>query len=137
MAKNSTTPVTSTPATMKKSNSASGQKSIHSFFSKTPTTSNSVKLPERSSPRKTVAAKPNFSKKVSRSDLTPVPSSDAPIPEDLDDQKASLTVVDGLPSPVSADKRQTRDTEPSNEAGTPSRRVRHSTPLSKPKSDCI
>lgn len=130
-------PVTSTPATMKKSGSASGQKSIQSFFSKTPTTSNSVKLPERSSPRKTVAGKPNFNKKLSRSDLTPVPSSDAPVPEDADEPKASPTLANGLPSPVSADKRQTQDPEPSNEAGTPSRRVRNSVALLRPYSDAF
>lgn len=60
-----------TPATLKKSNSSSAQKSIHSFFAK----SASVKLPERTSPRK--SAKPNYAQANSRLDSTPVPTSDA------------------------------------------------------------
>lgn len=107
MARKSATPVSSTPATLKKAGSASGQKNIQSFFSKTPTTASAIRLPERSSPRKTPAGKPNFNGTASRLALTPVPSSDAPVPEEDEDTKID----------------QTRDEPSSNAAGTPSRRV--------------
>lgn len=125
MAKKSSTPSASTPATLKKTgSSASGQKSIQSFFNKTPSTASTVKLPERTSPRKPLASRPNFSANTSRSSLTPVPSSDAPVPEDFHDTKASSHIDPGLPSPASADKRQTQNIEPTDGASTPSRRVR-------------
>lgn len=89
MAKKAPTPVASTPATLKKSNSSSAQKSIASFFSKTPTTAKPVSLPERSSPRKATSARPNFSASVRRSNLTPVPSSDAIEPDTTYDEKVS------------------------------------------------
>lgn len=124
MARKSATPVTSTPATLKKqgSGSGSGQKSISSFFSKTPATANTLKLPERTSPRK-AASKPNFSEAAS-SRLTPVPSSDAPIAEDDEDVKASAHFINSLPSPVSTDQSQAPSVEATNGAVTPSRRVR-------------
>lgn len=123
MVRKSLTPVASTPATLKKSNSTSNQKSIQSFFNKTPSTSNAVKLPERTSPRKIPAGKPNFNGSSSRINLTPVPSSDAPVSEDYEDTKASLDSSPGLPTPVSADQSQTQDVGVTNGAGTPSRRV--------------
>lgn len=123
MGKKSASPSLPMPASVKKTGSASGQKSIQSFFSKTPSTANSVKLPERSSPRKSAVSKPNFNKVSARSNLTPVPSSDAPVPEDDSDPTASPSLVNGLPSPVSADKGQPQDEEPNDGTGTPSRRV--------------
>ncbi|KAK5952604.1 DNA mismatch repair protein msh6 [Knufia fluminis] len=126
MAKKSSTPSASTPATLKKTgSSASGQKSIQSFFNKTPSTASTVKLPERTSPRKPLASRPNFSANTSRSSLTPVPSSDAPVPEDFHDTKASSHIDPGLPSPASADKRQTQNIEPTDGASTPSRRAKN------------
>ena len=110
------------PASLKKAGSASGQKSLLGFFSKTPTPSANgstqpKSLPERSSPRKNLTNK--FTAAPSRSSqLTPQPSSDAVAPEeDEEDEEqdivsasvkashsSSSAAAKGLPSPVSADE---------------------------------
>ncbi|KAK5076960.1 DNA mismatch repair protein msh6 [Lithohypha guttulata] len=123
MARKGSTPASSTPATLQKAGSSSGQKSIAAFFSKTPTSASAVKLPERSSPRKK-SSRPNFSAPTSRPKLTPVPSSDVVGPEDDEDIKASPRFGYGLISPASADRDQTKPVEVVNGTGTPSRRVK-------------
>ena len=102
------------PSTLKKAGSASGQKSLLGFFSKTPTpTANGLpkSLPERTSPRKNLTNK--FAAPSRGSQLTPQPSSDAAGPEDDEEEqeivsasaKASHSAANkGLPSPVSADE---------------------------------
>ncbi|KAJ9652495.1 DNA mismatch repair protein msh6 [Neophaeococcomyces mojaviensis] len=106
MAKNSSTPNASTPATLKKANSSAGQKSIHSFFSKTPNATQVVNLPERSSPRKALGSKPNFNRVTLPRDLTPVPSSDAREPEIQEDEDAQqVENGSGTPSRRAKSKR--------------------------------
>jgi DNA mismatch repair protein MSH6 len=107
------------PASLKKAGSASGQKSLLGFFSKTPTptangTSQPKSLPERSSPRKNLTSK--FAAPARNSQLTPQPSSDAVAPDEDEEQDVvsasvkkashspSSAADKGLPSPVSADE---------------------------------
>ena len=116
---------TPTPATLKKSSSSAGQRTLHGFFSKTPTPSTTTKLPERSSPRKP-ALKDRLSAPSRSSQLTPQPSSDAIHPEEDEAQdaaKASQHANKGLPSPVSADGSQSNTKEEVTANGTPSRKV--------------
>lgn len=117
------------PATLKKAGSASGQKTLLGFFSKTPAASTGVltpkSLPERSSPRKNLTNK--FSTPATSSRLTPQPSSDAIIPEDEDlvqVQASCSSSAKGLPSPVSADGSQTNGVEEHNGQSTPSRKAK-------------
>lgn len=123
------------PAILKKAGSASGQKTLLGFFSKTPSTAPSTQrsLPERSSPRKNLNNK--FAAPARASQLTPQPSSDAIAPED-DEIPAPVTVQAscsaaakvGLPSPVSADEAQVNgaedDEQPAFGQNTPSRKAK-------------
>jgi DNA mismatch repair protein MSH6 len=111
------------PASLKKSGSASGQKSLLGFFSKTPTPTPSTiqKLPERTSPRKPLGNK--FTAPLKKTQLTPQPSSDAVEPEDEDavvpEASTTPSAAKALPSPVSADGEQK-----SHGQGTPSRKAK-------------
>lgn len=119
---------TSTPAStpsLKKSASSGGQKTLLGFFQRTPSTSSPVLPPTAtlSSPSAT-SYKPASPR--SSSSLTPAPSSDPADPEDENDNHAknrSPSIPKGLPSPVSADERQTNGVEELNARGTPTRRV--------------
>ena len=116
---------TPTPSTLKKSNSSGGQRTLHGFFSKPSTPASTTTLPERSSPRKP-GLKDRLSAPSRSSQLTPQPSSDAVEPEEEEEpeiSKASQDPTKGLPSPVSADERQTNGAEEVTVNGTPSRKV--------------
>ena len=119
--KTSATP-TPIPSTLKKSESEGKQRTLHGFFSKTPTPAAVTKLPERSSPRKP-KLNDKFTAPARSSNLTPAPSSDAIAPEDDEEPKASEPSANSLPSPVSTDEAQTNGTEEVTANGTPSRRV--------------
>ncbi|KAJ9640182.1 DNA mismatch repair protein msh6 [Knufia peltigerae] len=120
----------STPSLKKSQSSGSGQKTLLGFFQRTPSTGSSPALPSRQS-----TATPGLQKDRERStaaystsSLTPVPSSDGPEPEldkdKGDDVRTSPPPAKGLPSPVSADERQTNGVGDSSARGTPSRRAK-------------
>lgn len=110
--------ITSTP-----SSSSGQQRTLLGFFSKTPSTGKSVKLPERTSPRKPVT-KPSFDRQTTASSLTPAPSSDAPSPEPNTGKRDQASATPkGLPSPASTDNSQSNDINGVTSSGTPSRRV--------------
>ena len=117
----------STPSTLKKSASSGGQKTLHGFFSKTPSATPSSTLPSRSTPtsKTTPSLKGRLSASSSASQLTPVPSSDAPEAEEdeLETKASRPASAKGLPSPVSADEGQTHGDGELSAFGTPSRRV--------------
>lgn len=116
----------STPATLKKSASSSGQRSITGFFGKAQNTPTPTRLPHRSPAKETTKKNALLDRATSRLDLTPVPSSDGPEPEvesPAGDTKASSTAVQGLPSPASTDEGQTNGTDGLTNSGTPSRRA--------------
>lgn len=121
MAKKGATVVASTPTTLKKSNSSSAQRTLHGFFTKTPSTTQSTKSSDVGS----TVAKADFSRMSSVSDLTPVPSSDAPEPEEEDTiKKVSRHVpTKCLPLRISANRKQTNGTKQLSPLGAPSRRV--------------
>ena len=126
MAKKPGVSSTPTPATLKKQVSGGAQRTLHGFFSKTPTPATTAKLPDRSSPRKQ-NLKNRFAAPLKNGSLTPVPSSDAIEPEEEEEQdtaKASAPSAHGLPSPVSADEGQTNGVEDVTDRGTPSRRAK-------------
>ncbi|KIX00439.1 uncharacterized protein Z518_10578 [Rhinocladiella mackenziei CBS 650.93] len=130
----SSTPA-STPA-LNKPSSSRGQRTLLGFFQKTPSSGSPAALPPRSSNTSPVPSK-GRSKTTgapSGSSLTPAPSSDALELENEDDDgddnnnnnsinKASSPPSKGLPSPVSADERQTDGMEELTARGTPSRRA--------------
>ncbi|RMZ77096.1 hypothetical protein DV737_g4557, partial [Chaetothyriales sp. CBS 132003] len=107
MAKKVGVATTPTPSSLKKASSGGTQRTLHGFFTKTPTPAPATKLPDRSSPRK-----PTLQEKLTapakNGSLTPLPSSDAVEPEDEPGlSEASAPAANGLPSPVSADEGQT------------------------------
>ena len=124
-------PSAASPASLKKSAWIGGQRTLHGFFSKPPSSSSPTSLPERLSPAKprSTSTKDRLLGTSRSSQLTPVPSSDALEPdlEDFDAQfkASSPPAPKGLPSPVSADGRQTNGVEEEEVTarGTPSRRV--------------
>lgn len=123
MVKKGASQVASTPATLKKSNSSSNQRTLHGFFSKTPTpgaTKSTGVSTTDSSFNKSI-----FSDVSSISDLTPVPSSDAlePAPEDDTPKASTSESALGLLLPASADETQADAPAELTSFGTPSRKV--------------
>ncbi len=121
----------STPALKKSTSSGSTQKTLHGFFTKTPSTaSTTTTMPERSSPRKNKSLQKKMIARVPSSQLTPVPSSDGPEEQEAAEAttKESSTLGKGLPSPVSSandglEGQTNGATEELTMSGTPSRRV--------------
>lgn len=122
MAKKAANSVASTPATLKKSSSSNAQRTLHGFFSKTPTPSTT-----KSTSQSTIDSviKPSFSHNSSFSDLTPVPSSDVAEPEEdtIVAQKGTNRSAKGPISSVPTDEKSNGDTDGVTAFGTPSRRV--------------
>jgi len=125
MAKKGSTAPVATPAPKKPG--SGGQRTLHGFFSRTPSSGSPATLPQRGPSTKTADSglRAKLSAGPSSSQLTPAPSSDAPEPElDGGHAKASPDLTKGLPSPVSADEGQANGTDELTVFGTPSRRVR-------------
>lgn len=128
------TGVASTPSgqtpTLKKigSTGEKSQKTLHGFFSKTPSTASSATaLPTRLSPRKNNGTlKSKMLAPPSSSHLTPAPSSDAVEPEEDLPQASQSPRLTGLPSPLSSANSQDQtkgDSDNVTAYGTPSRKV--------------
>ena len=129
---------TQTPALKKSSSNpqnVKNQRTLLGFFQKTPTTASSTStLPETlpSVSQKSNTLKVNRFAQTNRSQITPVPSSDA-LDEDgnnpeQDFLKESSRSKEGLPSPVSSTNggymgQTTADAEELTSFGTPSRKV--------------
>lgn len=136
MARDSAARSTPTPALKKSTSnnqSMKTQKTLHGFFLKTPTSASTTStLPERSSPRRPKGSlQTRMLDTTPSSQLTPLPSSDAPEPETeatLPKAKESFVSKKGLPSPASSANGELEgQTNGSSEQliafGTPSRRV--------------